>query len=124
MTTRILIVDDSPTLRKGLTALLEQDGCSVWTAADGDEALAMVKKWSFDLIFLDCLMPRMNGLEVARSIREIQSSNTSVRIVGLRSELLGMTAEECLNAGMDDSIEKVNDPDAYKVAMKRWLSID
>lgn len=69
MTERILVVDDSPTIRKVVSAILERGGYSYATACDGLDALDVLSRESVDLVLLDFVMPRMNGFQFCREIR-------------------------------------------------------
>ena len=66
---RILVVDDEPGICLGFAAALEGWGYSVVTAFNGKEALALVKKQAFDAIFLDLMMPKMDGFETLKNLR-------------------------------------------------------
>ena len=66
---RVLIVEDDRFLRRACQARLEQQGYTILTAQDGEEALRIVKAEVPDLILLDLLMPKLNGLEVLRALR-------------------------------------------------------
>src|SRR5512145_425247 len=70
MTERILVVDDSPTIRKVVTAILDRGGFSHLTAADGLEALEVLSRETVDLVLLDFVMPRMNGFQFCREMRQ------------------------------------------------------
>ncbi|MEX2215935.1 MAG: response regulator [Phycisphaeraceae bacterium] len=120
MSLSILIVDDAPIVLKGLKAFLEQLGCQVVTASGGAEALIAVGRTSFDIIFLDCLLCGEDGLAVARDIRNTTGHNTAVRIIGMRPTSRDISAEKCVRAGMNDSIEKLADADLYEAALRRW----
>ena len=66
----ILIVDDEESIRESLVTLLEMEGYSVETGADGEEGLARIAERPFDLVLLDYALPGMNGMEVLQEIRE------------------------------------------------------
>ena len=68
---RILVVDDSPTLRKVVTSILERNGYEAIAAADGMIALDALEKAEtpFDLVLLDFVMPKMNGFQFCRAVR-------------------------------------------------------
>jgi DNA-binding response OmpR family regulator len=69
MTARILVVDDSPTIRRVVSAILERGGFSSIAAGDGLEALDVLARETVDLVLLDFVMPRMNGFQFCREIR-------------------------------------------------------
>jgi CheY-like chemotaxis protein len=68
---RILVVDDSPTIRRLVRSVLEEAGYDVGTAADGQVALDLLQREGFDLVLIDFVMPRINGYQLAQSIRAI-----------------------------------------------------
>jgi DNA-binding response OmpR family regulator len=67
---RILVVDDSPTIRKVVSAILDRGGFSSLTAGDGLEALDVLSREQVDLVLLDFVMPRMNGFQFCRELRQ------------------------------------------------------
>ena len=67
---RILLVDDEPLILKGLKYTLEQEGYETESAMDGEEALSMFESGSFDLILLDVMLPKLDGIAVCQRIRE------------------------------------------------------
>lgn len=70
---KILVVDDEKLIVKGITFSLEQDGFEVNSAYDGEDALEMAKKNDYDLIILDVMLPKMDGLNVCQQIRGFSS---------------------------------------------------
>jgi CheY-like chemotaxis protein len=75
MPARILVVDDSPTIRKVVTSILEGEGYDTASAGDGLEALQVVASNAFDLILVDFVMPRMNGFQFCRELRTKESAS-------------------------------------------------
>jgi DNA-binding response OmpR family regulator len=69
VTARILVVDDSPTIRKVVSAILERAGFTSLLACDGVDALDVLTRANVDLVLLDFVMPRMNGFQFCREIR-------------------------------------------------------
>jgi len=69
MSARILVVDDSPTIRKVVAAILERSGYASLLATDGVDALEVLERESVDLVLLDFVMPRMNGYQLCRELR-------------------------------------------------------
>ena len=102
----ILIADDEAEIRDLLRLYLENSGYDVLEAADGLEALAILKKEHVDLAVLDVMMPRMNGLHVLKKIRE--TSNIPVLVFSAKDadsdKILG------LNLGADDYLTKPFNP--------------
>ncbi len=102
MSQRILIVDDEPILVKGLKYSLEQDGYEISTAFDGQEALDKVEKDKFDLILLDLMLPKVDGLEVCQRIRE----NHMTPIIMLTAKGEDISKILGLEYGADDYMTK------------------
>ena len=71
MATKVLVVDDEKMIVKGVRFSLIQDQYEVDCAYDGEEALELVKKNSYDIILLDVMLPRLSGFEVLQQIREL-----------------------------------------------------
>jgi DNA-binding response OmpR family regulator len=66
---RILVVDDEPSVRESVGYALEQEGFDVTLAADGEEAEGQIDDDSFDLLILDIMMPGKSGLDICREVR-------------------------------------------------------
>ncbi|MBQ8110276.1 MAG: response regulator transcription factor [Clostridia bacterium] len=102
MPKRILIVDDEPLIVKGLKYSLEQDGYETDSAADGEEAVNKFFNGQYDLVLLDVMLPKLNGIEVCQRIRE--RSNVSIIMLTAKGEdmdkILG------LEYGADDYMTK------------------
>jgi two-component system response regulator VicR len=81
---KILVVDDESVLVKGIKFNLENEGYKVSVAYDGEEALEVFKKDKFDIVILDLMLPKIDGLEVCRIIRE--SSNVPIIMLTAKSE--------------------------------------
>ncbi|MCL2169814.1 MAG: response regulator transcription factor [Defluviitaleaceae bacterium] len=102
MATRILLVDDEKLIVKGIKFSLEQDGMEVVTSHDGEEGLLIAKREKFDLIVLDIMLPKMDGLEICQAIREF--SNTPIIMLTAKSE--DMDKIIGLDYGADDYLTK------------------
>jgi signal transduction histidine kinase/CheY-like chemotaxis protein len=105
---RVLLVEDNFLNQKVATAMLSQLGCNVTVAAGGQQALEIVEKRKFDLIFMDCLMPEMDGYTTTRQIRSWERDNQCdpLPIVALTANALKGDLEKCLEAGMSDYMTK------------------
>ena len=100
---RILLVEDDPHLAKGLLFNLEKEGYEVFLVDNGLSALDQLREKDFDLIILDLMLPKMGGLEVARTIRE---TNTRFPILMLTAKSSRKDREIGLEAGADDYLTK------------------
>lgn len=99
---RILLVDDEELLVKGLKRSLEQEGFKVTTAADGEEAVRRHRLENPDLVVLDIMLPKMDGLEVCRQIRRLK--DTPVVMLTARGEDVDKIVG--LEVGADDYLAK------------------
>lgn len=102
MASKILVVDDERLIVKGIKFSLEQDGMQVDAAYDGEEALKFAKLNKYDLILLDVMLPKYDGLQVCQMIREF--SNVPIIMVTARGE--DMDKIMGLEYGADDYITK------------------
>ncbi len=102
MAKRILLVDDEPILIKGLKFTLEQDGYEILTAADGEEALRVFSENPVDLVLLDVMLPKMDGVVVCQRIRE----TSNVPIIMLTAKGEDMDKIIGLEYGADDYMTK------------------
>src|SRR5260370_7530052 len=98
----ILVVDDEAQITRVLKTTLSGHGYGVRTAADGEEALQIMKDWSPDLIMTDLRMPNMDGLELCRRVRA--QSRTPIIVLSVKGE--EAIKVEALDAGADDYITK------------------
>lgn len=99
----ILVVDDEPAMRQGLSDNLEFEGYEVTTAKDGPSALEAVKQNTFELVILDVMMPKMSGFDVCKRLRE---TNNQVPIILLTAKGEEMDRVLGLEFGADDYIAK------------------
>jgi CheY-like chemotaxis protein len=90
--------------------LLEKMGCSVTVAATGLEALEAFEQESFDLIFMDCHMPIMDGLTATRRIRMSGPKGEAIPVIALTADVWAQSMEQCANAGMSDFLSKPIQP--------------
>ena len=109
MARTILVVDDEPTLRETLAEALEQDGLRVVTAADGKEALEQFRATDPDLMLLDLMLPKVDGLEILAAMRKAGRSSP-VLILTARDaveDMIGRVAD--LNRALADEGADVQD---------------
>ncbi|MCM8794902.1 MAG: response regulator [Candidatus Omnitrophica bacterium] len=117
---RVLVVDDEPDIRDVLRITLEGEGYEVHEAANGEEALTQLQKVNPHLILLDCKMPRMDGLEVARILKK-DILLQHLPLIMLTSK--GETADKVtgLEAGVDDYMVKPFEPAELVARVKMIL---
>ena len=115
----ILVVDDEDALRTVLSGELASEGYEVRTAADGDEAVTEMGKVTFDLVLLDIKMPRMNGFEVLKFIKEKHPKTKVVMLTGF-ADL--KNAIESKKLGADDFVSKPYDLVDLLTTIERVLS--
>ena len=102
MAERILIVDDEKAIVKGLKYSIEQDGMETDEAYDGEEALELARNNHYDLVLLDMMLPKIDGMEVCRQIREF----SDVPIIFLTAKDTDMDKIMGFETGADDYITK------------------
>lgn len=102
MAKKVLVVDDEKLIVKGIRFSLEQDGMEVDCAYDGEKALECAKNKEYDMILLDLMLPKMNGLEVCQQIREF----SDVPIIMLTAKGEDVDKILGLEYGADDYITK------------------
>ena len=97
-----MVVDDEKLIVKGIRFSLEQDGMEVDCAYDGEEAVEKIKANEYDLVLLDIMLPKLNGLEVCQQVRDF----SDVPIVMLTAKGEDMDKIMGLEYGADDYITK------------------
>jgi CheY-like chemotaxis protein len=105
---RILLAEDNIVNAKLIEMSLKNQGDDVRIAADGIEVLEILKNSEFDIIIMDIEMPRMNGLETARLIRngETGKRNRNIPIIAITAHVLEEILNQCHEAGINDLITK------------------
>ena len=102
---RVLLVEDNPTNRMVSTEILETAGISVDTAANGIEAVASVKKKSYDVVLMDLQMPEMDGIEATRVIRK-ELNLIHLPVIAMTAHVMSGDKEACIEAGMNGYVPK------------------
>jgi len=120
---RVLVVEDGVVNRKVAVELLSRAGCESDVAVDGEEAVTATARTAYDLVLMDCQMPRLDGYEATRAIRARESASGSRRvpIVALTAQAVHDDRERCLAAGMDDYLSKPIRAAALREILDRWL---
>jgi signal transduction histidine kinase/HPt (histidine-containing phosphotransfer) domain-containing protein len=124
---RILLCDDNAINQKVAARILQSIGYEPDLAGNGREALDAIDKKPYDLVFMDVMMPEMDGLEATRIIRDRHQDATTHPNYQSRIVIIAMTAqamqgdrEKCLAAGMDDYLSKPILPKDVRAMIERW----
>lgn len=119
----LLLVEDNPVNQMVAEGLLEDMGYSVVVADNGQEAIDILTKQSFDAVLMDCQMPVLDGFEATRQWRQFEASNSRVAlpIIALTANAVKGDRERCLEAGMDDYITKPIDVDALTDILNQFV---
>ncbi|MHC4179043.1 MAG: response regulator [Planctomycetota bacterium] len=117
---RVLVVDDEIAIVDVLKTFLEGMGHKVFTAYDGEEAVAVAKQERPHVVLLDIYLPKMDGLGVLRAVKEFDESMGVIMITAFREEDV---AREALNIGAFDYITKPFDFDYLERALETKLQL-
>jgi len=117
---RILLVEDNRINLKVTVGYLQSLGLKADVAFDGREALNKLAKKDYDLIFMDCQMPVMDGYEATIAVREKEASDRRIPIVALTANAMVGDKEKCFEVGMDDYIAKPFTIEELKLMIEKW----
>jgi CheY-like chemotaxis protein/HPt (histidine-containing phosphotransfer) domain-containing protein len=120
--TRVLIAEDNPTSRMVTEALLKKLSCEVDIAVDGREALQKAQAVDYDIVFMDCYMPLMDGFQATRRIRR-SPDNGDVPVIALTASVTEDDRLRCLEAGMNDTVGKPVRISMLAKALQRWVPL-
>ncbi|MDR2202536.1 MAG: response regulator [Clostridiales bacterium] len=122
---KILVVDDNQMNLKVALAYLAKHDAHPDTATDGAEAVAAVQSKTYDLVFMDHMMPVMDGVEATKAIRELEGDRyKKLPIVALSANAVTGAKELFLQSGMNDFISKPIKPSELNRALAQWLPPD
>ena len=122
--TKVLVVDDNPTLLKMAKQMLTQFGCDVTCASGGEEALKKIKGDFFRIVFLDLMMPQMDGFEVATKIRAMGGEYRRIPIIALSGNAIVGSQGRCFEVGMDDYLSKPMQMDKLSEMLRKYIKGD
>jgi PAS domain S-box-containing protein len=118
---RILLAEDNEINQEVALEILQASGFSCDIVANGKEAVDAAEENDYDLIFMDCMMPEMDGYEATRTIRRNEkATGRRMPIVALTANAMKGDRELCLESGMDDYLSKPLDPDEVVAMIGKW----
>jgi len=122
LSTHVLLAEDDLVNQMVVEEMLKRLGCVVDVVSDGDAARAATARRRYDLVFMDCHMPVMDGYEATRRIREEeeQTRGTRTPIIALTADALAGDRERCIESGMDDYMTKPVSGAVLAAAVERW----
>jgi len=124
---RVLLVEDNAVNQEVARVMLEDMGCHVHLAADGRQALDALTQHVFDIVFMDCQMPEMDGFEAVRRLRDPAvtqydfATPRDVPVVALTANALAGDADTCLAAGFSDHVIKPVRQQQLAATLARWV---
>jgi CheY-like chemotaxis protein/HPt (histidine-containing phosphotransfer) domain-containing protein len=123
---RVLVVEDNPVNQAVVKKMLEKAGLSPITANDGMEAMEVMRQEQFDVVLMDCQMPRMDGYETTEAIRSRENSHglTRTPVIAMTANAMAGDREKCLAVGMDDYLSKPVKPTQLENMLRQWLPME
>ena len=124
LTGKVLLVEDNPVNQMVASKMLDILGLTVVLAANGQEAVDLLKEEEFNAVLMDCQMPVMDGFEATRNLREFESNaaKSPVPVIAMTANVMQGDKELCLEAGMDDYLGKPVKLDQLSEKLQKWLA--
>ena len=118
----VLIVEDNLLNQKLALRMLEKIGCRADLAGNGRDAIRMIEKGGYDLVFMDCQMPEMDGYEASAIIRQREKeSGQRLPIIAMTAHTMTGDRDKCMEAGMDDYISKPIRKEDILQVISKWV---
>jgi signal transduction histidine kinase/CheY-like chemotaxis protein len=118
---RVLVAEDNLVNQKVAVQMLARLGLDADIACDGREAIERCAVQPYDVVFMDCQMPEMDGYTATAEIRKRQGPNGRIAIVAMTADVMEGCREHCIAAGMDDYIAKPVRLNDLIEALKKWV---
>ncbi len=122
---RLLVVDDNAMNRNVFLELLKDLECKIDEAESGEQCLSLIKDTKYDIIFMDHMMPGMDGIETYKAMKEMQNHpNQETPVIILTANAISGAKEEYLSQGFNDYLSKPIDVDKLESMIGRFVSAD
>jgi CheY-like chemotaxis protein/HPt (histidine-containing phosphotransfer) domain-containing protein len=123
---RVLVVEDNPVNQAVVKKMLEKAGLTPVTSNDGIEALEALRHEQFDVVLMDCQMPRMDGYEATEAMRawERKQGLQRMPVIAMTANAMSGDRERCLAVGMDDYLSKPVKPAQLENMLRQWLPME
>jgi signal transduction histidine kinase/ActR/RegA family two-component response regulator len=118
---RVLVAEDNAVNRLLVKRMFEKLGCRIDLAGNGREALEMASQLRYDIIFMDCLMPELDGYSATQALRQTERPERRVPIIALTANAMADDRAKCLAAGMDDYLSKPVSREEIRKTLQRWV---
>ena len=117
---RVLVAEDNPVNQRVAVKMLEKIGCRADVVADGREALDAVRRVPYDIVFMDCQMPEMDGFEATGLIRKLEGRPARTLVVAMTANALRGDRERCIASGMNDYLPKPVTQESLESVIRKW----
>lgn len=119
---KILVAEDDFANQRVASLFLKKLGYEVDIAENGKVAFELAQSNSYGLVLMDCQMPVMDGFEATRAIRTTQGPNQNIPIIALTANVVCGVNGDCIQAGMNDILNKPVQLDQMESMLREWLS--
>jgi CheY-like chemotaxis protein len=117
----VLVVEDNAVNQKVALLLLAKVGVRADVVSDGREAVDRLRTAPYDVVFMDCQMPEMNGYEATSAIRQRSGPNQRVPIIAMTADVIEGSRARAFDAGMNDFVAKPVELGDLTRALREWL---
>lgn len=120
-TPNVLVAEDIDTNQKVLGSILTEFGCLYTFASNGEEAINALKESSFDIVLMDCQMPKLDGIEATKVIRKMEGDMSKIPVIAVTAHAGSEDRMKCLDAGMSDYISKPFTKGILNEVLSKWI---
>jgi CheY-like chemotaxis protein len=117
---RLLVAEDNPVNQKVVLKQLQSLGYQVEVVNNGQEALDRLAECDYDLVFMDCQMPVMDGYRATHEIRSREGDRKHTTIVAITANAMPEDRDRCINSGMDDYMSKPASREDLRKKVEHW----